>query len=699
MSDVTAGKKATAVCLLPPLNARQLPSTIELAVAPNALVLIMSHHSQAHFLSPIISRCIPHASDFHLKSGPLNISFLKEPYTYTKSLQRCNRCLARSTHFSRLATQPQCSPEEMAAQNAEADWVDVSLPMRELKRQRVATTQPVDVTVLHVAMQKNAESLLNDHPTSPIFRVDYDHGSGSLYDVYEESYPANLRQEFRCVTCRKFMRRFGDLALVDEHSGALLPLFWNPENHVEPFVGPIAAVAKLFAGRKASKGFKVIPSKRHAGIKECGGWAHMSFDFPETRVRPNDLAALSVASTPELAAMLTQVLKDYDLDVVRRASQLVLDDKLSYADSHKASLRWLLDLKEHQQQKLEATDEVAKHNLLYHIAASSFLGCLKQLRSGAVGTLLSDVKENKSFQEIQRSWDQIAGPVNYMRPIAAPTAGNIAMAEQLFSSLGLTKEDMRREYLTPGDIPEGVYMFRDRQHPPLTTSKEGVFDHLIPKNTSSKQSQQHGDGSILDDPPASMSFSAFAKKVLPTATKVEYKLPAKTHIYFLITGRKGTKPLMQWHDDINRVSWYTHVEAGSVSSYGLSPGWTIVPYIVPFPHLWDAIPASTTFPLSEDRAAFKYYHGKNGFRYLIGLDGVDEQEETELSLFPTFLKSKFHGVRSTIEAYSKAGRIERLAGTPMVGGVEIKKSKDIKHLFKVTDQSGQQGTYEILLFE
>jgi hypothetical protein len=587
----------------------------------------------------------------------------------------------------------------MASSSADADWVDVSLPMREVQRQRAATPRPVDTTPLHETMQKNAESLLNDHPDSPIFRVDYDHTSGSLSDVYEQSYPANLRQEFRCGTCRKFMRRFGDLALVDEHTGALLPLFWNLGNHVEPFVGPVAAVAKLFASRKASKEFKVIPSKRHAGIKECGGWAHMSFNFPETQVRPDDLAGLSGASTTELVAMLTQVLKDYDLDVVRRASQLLLEDKLLYADSHKASIRWLLDLKEHQNQKLEAADEVAKHNLLYHLAASSFLGCLKQLRSGAAGTLLSDVKENKSFQDIQGSWNQIAGPVNYMRPTAAPTAGNIAVAEQLFSSLGLTKEALRREYLTPGDIPEGVYMFRDHQYPPLTTSKEGIFGHLIPKNALRKQPRQHGGDWIVDDPPTSMSFSTFAKKVLPTATKVEYKLPAETHLYFLITGRQGTKPLMQWHDDINRVSWYTHMKEVSVYHYGLSPMWTPVPYIIPFPHLWDAIPASTTFPLSEDTAAFKYYHGKNGFRYLIGLDGVYERGDNELCLFPTLMKSEFHGVRSTIEAYSKAGRIERSEGTAMVGGVEINKSKDIKHLFKVTDQRGQQGTYEILLFE
>jgi hypothetical protein len=588
----------------------------------------------------------------------------------------------------------------MASSNVDADWVDVSLPMREVKRQRVTNTRPVNTTPLHENIQKNAESLLNEHPKSPIFRVDYDHSSGSLSDVYENSYPLNLRQEFSCITCRKFMRRFGNLALVDGHTGALLPLFWNPENHSDPFVGPVSAVAKLFNGRKVTTEFKVVPSKRHAGVKECGGWNHICFDFPSTRIQPEDLIGLSVASTPELTAMLTQVLKDYDLDVVRCASQLLLEDKLSYADSHKASIRWLLDLKENQNHKLEAADEVARHNLLCHMAASSFLGCLKQLRSGAVGTLLSDIKEKKSFQDIQGSWNQIAGPVSYMRPTAAPTAGNIAVAEQLFSSLGLTKEDMSREYLTSDGIPEAVYLFRDHKNKPSKSPKEGIFSHIVAKDALKKQVQQdENEWNAIDGlPSTSMSFSTFAKKVLPTATKIEYRLEENTDIYFFITGRQGTKPLMQWHNETNRASWYTNLKPAKVATYGLSAWWTPVPYVIPFPHLWDA-PAATTFPLSEDPAAFKYYHSKHGFRYLIGLEGVEAGAKIQLGLFPQFMKTEFHGVRSTIETYSRMGSIERSTGVPMVGGTEINRSNDKTHLFRVKDRRGQQGTYQILLFD
>ena len=126
-----------------------------------------------------------------------------------------------------------------------------------------------------------------------------------------------------------------------------------------------------------------------------------------------------------------------------------------------------------------------------------------------------------------------------------------------------------------------------------------------------------------------------------------------------------------------------------------------MPYIIPFPHLWDGIPATMAFPLSEDTAAaFKYYHSKNGFRYLIALEGIEEPRNSELCLFPTLMKSEFHGVRSTIERYSSMGRIERPRGAAMVGGVEIdRSSRKGNHVFRVTDDKGQQGTYEIVLFE
>src|SRR2546423_7119933 len=98
--------------------------------------------------------------------------------------------------------------------------------------------------------------------------------------------------------------------------------------------------------------------------------------------------------------------------------------------------------------------------------------------------------------------------------------------------------------------------------------KEGIFSHIMPNNPLKKQSQQ-GDtdsASTWDAPPATMSFSTFARKVLPTAKKIEYSLPVSTFLYFFLADLPGTKPLMQWHDDTNRARWYTQSTSVNVST-------------------------------------------------------------------------------------------------------------------------------------
>ena len=297
---------------------------------------------------------------------------------------------------------------------------------------------------------------------------------------------------------------------------------------------------------------------------------------------------------------------------------------------------------------------------------------------------------------MEGSWNQLTNPVQCLRPTVAPSAGDVAVAERLIESLGLSKEDMLREYLRPRAIPEAVHLYLDHQHDPLPMPKEGVFGHIFPKNALKKQPERDCVSRIISnwDPPTTMSFTTFARKVLPTPKKVEYHLPSQEDLYFLITGLPDTKPLMQWHGDAIRVSWYTKSLKRYVKDVGLSPGWTPVPYIIPFPHLWDA-PAATNFPLSEDPAAFKYSHSKQGFRYLVGLEGIKETHSTSLCLFPTFLKSDFGGVRSTIESYSRLGTVETTGS--WVGGIQIDKSTANKHLLRVMYEDGQEGTYEILL--
>jgi hypothetical protein len=47
-----------------------------------------------------------------------------------------------------------------------------------------------------------------------------------------------------------------------------------------------------------------------------------------------------------------------------------------------------------------------------------------------------------------------------------------------------------------------------------------------------------------------------------------------------------------------------------------------------------------------------------GASILLLLEGARDSRAASLSLFPEMLKRELHGVRATIEAYSKAGKLE-----------------------------------------
>ena len=113
----------------------------------------------------------------------------------------------------------------------------------------------------------------------------------------------------------------------------------------------------------------------------------------------------------------------------------------------------------------------------------------------------------------------------------------------------------------------------------------------------------------------------------------------------------------------------------------------------------------TTFPIDEDNKELRYYHAKNGFRYMFCLDGIIDKNPKQLCLFSTLLKGEFHGARATIESYSNKMDKEYVENADRKGGyvggpvVSKAKSGEQKHMLRVTDFMGDVGVYEIVLFD
>ncbi|KKZ63914.1 hypothetical protein EMCG_01772 [[Emmonsia] crescens] len=596
------------------------------------------------------------------------------------------------------------------------EWVDVTsadglapsvcqdrLPVR-LKGGRL------DPKVLYQRMAKRAADVLNSRPTAPIFHVNMDNSTIKINTAFEYALPPEHRQEFRCNTCAQFMNRYGDLCIVDDSKGKLVPLFWSEDKSLPVvFRAPISAVCKLLEGGTVGKEYRITSDRRrYLGFKKKGDFGHMAFDIPSNRGVIAPAVARTMPPTNEQREMLQRILEDYNLEIVRKTASMLQENRLPYADAHKGAIGWLLEVQKSRGVLLYSptVSDTNRHNIQTHVAASAFIGCLNQLRSGALSKLLEGVKEGQDFKELDRQWRILCDPKIYLRPQKPPKAGNITVAEKLFEELGLTQGDMARKYLARSDIPKEVYMFRDTQlnaKAPKQETKEkgGIFANVVPRSVPKFNPKTHGNSAEVD-PPKSISFSNFVHTILPTAKEVEVQLEEKEYLYFLISGYPGSKPLMQWHTKDNLVSPFTFTTPVSTSKYNLYTGWNQVSAVFPFPHLWDAMPTAKTFPLlTSDASEFKHYHRKHGFRYLVCLDGIEEKTKKDgLCLFPSMLKSEFHPVRATIEAYSGAGEIESPREN-YVGGISVSRSssKHTKRLYRVTDEYGDKKLYETVVFE
>ena len=592
------------------------------------------------------------------------------------------------------------------------DWVDVQeMPVRAkaeaTKRQEDTEIMPSDAQ-LYACLNATVLKRLAIH-SSPIFTTNVH--SRQLYTTLLDALPQGMRKLYSCNTCRAFVRRYGGLALVDDSTGQLIPLLWHPTDSEfdAVFTSAVTAMAQQFKGGKVVTEFKVtkaLQSKMQA-TSARGGFHHMYASVPDSRVRKEEPQGFARASTTELAKMLAEVIRKYRPATISRAAQMVEQDKLPHADNHKAAIRWLSDLIENDRLRKNGADKVrsiCRQNLGYRYAASAFVGCISQLKNGVLSTLLDAIEANESWDTIEKAWKQKTDPIVYLRPQAAPKAGNVSASERLFTQLGITENDLKRRYMVLDDVPKEVLIWTSKPTP--STKFAGLFSSVKPRESAPwiKNDQS-------DLPLTRITFTKLLTTILPTATRVEYKLGARDTINFMITGFPNTKPLMHWHDDSNRGSWYVYQRPYPVEEHGQKPdAWNNISAIFPFPHLWDAAPMTTAFPLADETSEeWKFYHKKEGFRYMLMLDNIVDKNKGQLCLFPTFLKGEFHGARATIEAFSNKGEKEMVENAEgrggYVGGILVRRSmgksgkEGEKHLVRVTDGKGNRAVWQVDLFE
>jgi hypothetical protein len=455
----------------------------------------------------------------------------------------------------------------------------------------------------------------------PLFTTDAE----GLYDAFLAAIPAPHRQTYTCRTCRSFVNRYGGLVAIDESGFASSP-FWDG-SIPRFFLEPVGAISQI-VGRARTTGVfltteRVLGSPQNASPK--GTWRHM-----HATVRPAKKSALQTAEQQaaekrEDYGTLCRGLAEFPIDVVRRAYALLTTGGLYRSEKCISFAKWLLDLHEAR----EATKNARiRENITWRAVALAPPGFC-HVRSTMIGTLLEDLAAGMDFETVKKRFDEKMHPLQYQRPQAAPTDGQLAAAEKVVEKLASAGSLVRRFASLEDIADDAVWMPKERSD----STDRSVFGHLRSDRSTS----------AIDVPKQTMTWDKFWRTVLPEAESIECLVPHRGDFFaFLTAADMGAPPILQWDRDDSRnpVSWYVYHGGSSASQWGLSGG------------AWAKVQAITTQPSSWGGGSD---HQGNG-AYVV-LDGARDSKRSGLALFSETLKSEYHAIRAAIEAYSRSGQL------------------------------------------
>lgn len=446
-----------------------------------------------------------------------------------------------------------------------------------------------------------------------------------LNDLYLDSLPSE-RQVHTCTACRRFIETFGGLVHVAA-TGEQMPAMWRPETVPEFYRPAFEALHGRVARARITSVF-LTPLKVW-GTPATGPWTHMAVDVPNHLVFKGAAltAEQSMAAAKENVRTVATALTTFTPAMLDQALRLLDGDHLSRSEKFIGPVRWLRGL--HDRPK-----GTIGHNLLWAAVAEAPEGYCHP-RSSVIGPLLEDVAAGFPFDKIKKKFDAMLHPLRYQRPQAPPASGNIAAAEALVEKLGLAPSLERR--FARIDELQTIWVPGAPPTAQMKGHEGGVFSHIKPKGVDSVPP--------VELPPVTMTWLKFSSVALPAAERVEMLIPSKGSFIAMTTAADpDAPPILKWDREEARNPFAVYVYHGGsmASQWGLRGGeWVRVTALTPQPSMWGDRPMD--------------FLGTGVIAVLEG--AVDSNLQSGNAIFPENLRDDLHGIRATVEAYSKAAEI------------------------------------------
>jgi len=469
-------------------------------------------------------------------------------------------------------------------------------------------------------------------------------------EAYLASFEPEHQQYHDCSCCRHFLQKFGSSVVINK-DGVAVAAMWGTKNDFSQEEFPFYHNA-INAMRSATLARSVISTL----LETDNGWGtyatyrddvyHQNDEDIVFRhfnvIAPSKVLWNSAVKTPYQRSKaqyqnyinVRRALGIYSMETLTKAINLQAADPAYRSNVIEAPLNWFYSLK----QQLEGKGRRVKDNLIWRAVASAPDGFC-HIKASMLGTFLDDIAAGRKADVIKRRFESKMDPLQYQRPQASPTKGNIQQGENIIRSLGLENSLLRR-YATVDDVLEWSWQ---PKAPDRMQEAGRVFSHLL-DNT------KKADPNVSSGQVSTMTWQKFKRQILPMAEKLWWIAPYRTTtVVFMSTAVDSTaEPILRWDsmDQRNPVAWFTYNRAMYANDVGLSAGRVCeVVGITPKPDTWFG----------------KARLGESG-DILIVQGCQDKLLDAGLALFPEFMRSELHAVRSTIEAHSNSKKMERFSG-------------------------------------
>lgn len=446
-----------------------------------------------------------------------------------------------------------------------------------------------------------------------------------LWAAFLENIPEGARQHYNCHACRRFIERFGGLVRISA-DGAKTPAVWG--DAPEFFTPAVNAIKNLIAKSKVSGMF--VSSLLVYGEPVTGEWHHMAVTPLASSVwlsRTQTAIQRAAEKSEDLKTIIGGLL-EYPIEAVTQAVKFLKSEQLYRSEKVLGVAEWLLDL----HTKRNATKNTAARENITWLAVATAPAGFCHIKSSMIGTLLDDIAAGMDFNEVSRRFASKMHPLQYQRPQAAPSAGNIAQAEKIVQQLNAAGALVRRF----ARLAELQLIWKPAEQREVVA--DSVFAHLKPKGVKPKVKEVSGN-------PVVMTWKKFSETVLPDALLIEFYADRRGDYAAITTAANGdAPPILQWDSAENRnpFAWYFKRSTHLPSAWNLTEGWCKVTGICLSPAMWYG----------------EFGNHQKAVHFIV--DGCKDTtyRGSGNAIFPETLKAEFHGVRATIEAYSRIAELE-----------------------------------------